>query len=120
VRYHCATPAPKTLVVLGVGFEPTKGRSPPGLQPGAINLSTTPARYYLSASLTVRPAVVKSAPAEQFLSNSIGSQRLSCNANSLLQFALAHRAKLSFESKPSTLIHAPTTVKAHPACVGTL
>ncbi len=30
----------------GVGFEPTYGVSRPGLQPGAINHSTTPASIY--------------------------------------------------------------------------
>ena len=30
----------------GVGFEPTYGVSRPGLQPGAINHSTTPAEIY--------------------------------------------------------------------------
>src|ERR1051325_2197829 len=63
VRYHCATPAcfkqlrfnlrlqiasgaetSVTNLVQGVGFEPTYGVSRPGLQPGAINHSTPPAR----------------------------------------------------------------------------
>ena len=33
-------------VVQGVGFEPTYGFRRPGLQPGAINHSTTPARIF--------------------------------------------------------------------------
>lgn len=33
-------------MVQGVGFEPTKDFTPPGLQPGAINHSTTPAVFY--------------------------------------------------------------------------
>jgi hypothetical protein len=33
------------ILVLGEGFEPSQSLSPPGLQPGAINHSTTPALY---------------------------------------------------------------------------
>ena len=33
------------ILVLGEGFEPSQSLSPPGLQPGAINHSTTPALH---------------------------------------------------------------------------
>ena len=52
-------------LVQGVGFEPTYGFRRPGLQPGAINHSTTPANVKLRQSrwrdLNPRPAVYKTA-----------------------------------------------------------
>ena len=51
-------------VVQGVGFEPTYGFRRPGLQPGAINHSTTPADVKLGQSrrrdLNPRPSDYKS------------------------------------------------------------
>src|SRR5215210_5319848 len=52
-------------LVQGVGFEPTYGFRRPGLQPGAINHSTTPADVKTRPSrwrdLNPRPAVYKTA-----------------------------------------------------------
>jgi hypothetical protein len=39
----------------GVGFEPTYGVSRPGLQPGAINHSTTPAEASLKPAKGLEP-----------------------------------------------------------------
>ena len=55
----------RLMLVQGVGFEPTYGFRRPGLQPGAINHSTTPADVKTRQSrwrdLNPRPAVYKTA-----------------------------------------------------------